>query len=326
MARKRKAVEVSEGPFPPDEAPTEGQAATDGGEGAQPSVETPKPAEPVKPQHTKLAVRMAKSFGLNDEAVNGMSSDELDEWIQEENLRREGERRIQQAQARVDGFGQPKAQIPVAPAPEPEEDYSDLDPRIGALPKTVKELKAELAELKKFREESEKRETQRTENAFADRIDDVFDSLPAEWRDIFGEGSARDMVGTPEQINRATAFAIAVQGLKEMPGKAVLKQRILAAAKQQFGKFIKAPAPAATEQPPEPTGYEMPSQLADRPRDTAGRFTAEQWSAASVLSPTARKAPELPPGRERMAQALAARLKDRQPVMNGTIAHDDDAP
>lgn len=236
------------------------------------------PVVPAAPKHPARLVQHAKQFGFTDADLAEYSTDALHREV--EQIRQWNIEQSRQKQA-----------APVEKKVEPEEEDFDLGPeadelqlddktkkmlkRIALAP--MKEAKAMKAKIEEKLAALEQQHTQRRNSDLYTMLDDAFDTLPAKFKKIFGEGS-----GTDPEFMKTSEFKRRASVLREAnldPDKMTLKsskRAILAAAESLFG-FAKAPEEEEEEESAPKVKKKTP------PKDPeSGRFTVEDYANGKI--------------------------------------------
>ena len=324
---------------------------------AAPSAQSPQNPEPEQPRitvipgsevpsHDPFFVDLAKQYHLTDEQIGRLSPDDLRDRVKL--LHQSHQERARHflprggspvSEGRDSG---PRAAPPAAPVAEKdpldEIDLSQWDestqkafaPLIAAAKKT-KQLEAQLAE-------QSQREKQRTVLSAHDAIDDAIESLGEGYHPFLGKGSRGDVAGDDTAMGFRELVIHRAKIDWEKDSQRVIKSKIAAAASAQFGKLVKAPAPA------DPTGYRSvpdvqvpPGKVVPAKDPVTGRFTAPpatnghmdddevtRWSNAQTVAPTQRGR-EAPEKGEAAARAVAReKLKELGLPVNSRMLSEED--
>lgn len=235
----------------------------------------PEVLAPKKHEHTDFLVSRAKQFGFTQRDLDNHPSNVIWEEINRIIA-------LQQSRAPT-GQAAPKE-------PEPEDEVEAFlktcedEPTakmIRALAKRAdtKDIREKLAKL----DQLEAAEKARTVRAQDEAVDDGFASLPAEFKAIVGDG---DMAGLTDHGARGWRNAIYGEAkITPADSPRAIKRKILEAATALAGEKVKPKKPPVEEE--EVSAYK-PVQNG-KPRDTNGRFTAEQFEQAQIVKPNGKK-------------------------------------
>lgn len=246
-------------------------------------VETPeekpveKPTEPTKIQHPRYLVEIARRLGASDDQIANIPTDQLGSMI-------EGHLSQIQASAR-----QPEPATAKQAEPEEDPDEADIaylekevgvDPKVAALlrrqSKRVKELEGKkLAEAEAKIRQLEERDRIRAEQQRNEFFDSTRDSLPDEFREVFGKSGEH----TEEDHERylATLVRSGINPEKDTP--AVMRRKIKDTAQKMWGKFLSKKAEKVEKQPAK--------KEEEAPKKNG--ISKEDWDAAVLGRPTATK-------------------------------------
>ena len=246
-------------------------------------VETPdekpveKPTEPTKIQHPRYLVEIARRLGASDEQIANIPSDQLGSMI-------EGHMAQIQASAR-----QPEPAPAKKAEPEEDPDEADIaylekevgvDPKVAALlrrqSKRVKELEGKkLAEAEAKIRELEELDRRRAEQQRAEFFDSTRDSLPEEFRTVFGKSGEQNQKQQGRYI--ATIMQAGIDPEKDSP--TVMRRKIREAAVEMWGEFV--------GKTPEKTEKQATKKEEEAPKKNG--ISKEDWDAAVLGRPTATK-------------------------------------
>ena len=221
-------------------------------------VETVAAPPPPAPKHThsKLLVRQAAELGLSDDEVADTPTEELRDYIREQQYQRLAQRQTTQ--------GAPPEQPQVT---EPidlglGELANDLDPRVIGL---LTKLASEVQSLKQYASSKTQEEnTNRVERAFSKHSE------------FLGSGTYDELERDGAEMARRNAVAALVRGWEKQPGS--LETKIDKAV-----SLLRGGAPPKTAAKPA-----APAAKPSNGNRLAG-FTPEEWNAGTVAKPTSRE-------------------------------------
>jgi len=300
-------------------------------------IQAPVEPEPVAPTHSPRLLRLSRELGINPE---GMTSDELQDAIDDEARLIAREKRSRQGFF-DDQAAKQRQQAPVVQAPVIEEDPLDIDvSELG--PELQKFIAGVRSEVKKTKDENKslrealggvegKVQTREAVTA-VEVLDGAFAALGDKYIPLFGDSLAQDITGTEEMERRNAMLAIAGIDPKNLSDtKAGLTRRLKAAADKMYGKVLKDPEPAPTQDVVKaPVKTETGPYTAkpngtapvNRLRDENGKFI-DKWMQAPLAAATNRGHQE-PRGDSRAKQVVAEGLNSIASNPDGDHAKLDD--
>lgn len=310
-----------------------------------------KPATPAKlpqeaaergteaPAHNPMSLRFAKEFDFTDDEIKGMTPKELDAAVTAAHRVWLKTSRDLSRNAIVERGGD-KPAAPAAPVAPPSEtkvetkaeedeyaEFGDLHPQvIAAIKKGRDKDKAVIEGLQKKVEEADSiRQAQYREQVF-DAVDAEFAKMPAEVKNLIGEGNRRELEAG--SLQHAVRKHILDTAEKDTDATLTFAQKMHKAAKALVpGVAVAKVLPAEVGDENLPIAEEIPVVKKAPPKDTAtGRFTSKSqeerevaWEKGGTAIPTHRESP-LPKG-EKKALETARRIMQAKGLLS-----DEDMP
>lgn len=243
-----------------------------------------KAAEPEKPKHAKISLRLGKSVGLSDAEMDALSDEELADEIFARQQELIAERRV--------------AAKAEKPAPKVEDefkpDWGDVDPEDidPGIVKMMNKLAKQNHDLTKQLAQREMTEKQRSVQTLRQRIDAAFETAP----EFFGKGKVGDRSKEAARRSAVVGQLARMQQLGEATGD------------------VEADFAAAVEA----VGFDLPKKT-----DRAKQAEIDAWNKGGIARPTARKPGDKPKGTDKAVETLDAAM-DRNGFITGREASVDD--
>ncbi len=270
-----------------------------------PAVETPEQKAPVHPDYL---VHQARLFGVTDEQLQELSSNQLHNFVVQQ-ASRHAMLEAQDAR-RVDEHRNEPVVPKQPPSQETEEDYITylrdelrMDPKAIALfqaqSKRLKELEGKAGEI-------EKRETTRQMRTTADACEAAIEELGSKYEPFLGKGDLASLSQNSDEVAcRRSIYAGA--GIDEnVDSHATIKRKFMKQAQRIYGKAIPPDAPKAPEKPANP--YAAAPKNGNGPGKKPA-VTEEEWDQGALATPTNRK-PKPHRGEEAAREAVRSYYRE----------------
>jgi len=299
-------------PLEPTPEPTEATSTLQAG--AEPAAASAQSAAPVpQSKHPSYLLQQAREFNLDDEEIEGMSTNVLGKVVHRL-MREQLAFRAELDKERTLVHGQVRTPPPEA---KPEEEDFDID--FGVDPETGRKMTAadfnpnlvhafksltrqQRAENKRLQEELSKRDQrdqQRDEVRAAAIYDSAFAALGPDYEPIFGKAAGRDMDPNSPEFRRRILVLTEAQ--------ADPRQHTVAQARARIKKAAELIAPVKAN----PNPYAEVPKKGEPAKPTNGvkpRISEEEWNEGGLARPTARKVDDEPPGEAKAVRNLAAKM------------------
>lgn len=269
------------------------------------------PVQPTKHEHPRYLAEMARRLGATEELLASTPTDQLGAMVEGAMSQITQQTRQQPA---------PVKETPKVEVDPDEAEIKYLEEEVGVDPKVAAFLRKQnaklktletqkLAEVEKLVKETQEREQRREKQAREQFFDATRDSMPEEFRPIFGKSGEATQTQHTRYVNALIAANLDVNN--DTP--AVMRRKINEAAKMLYGDFIKPIEKAVV---PEPPPAEKP-----KPKPPGKHMTTQEWDNAVVGKPLAQKRPPTR-GEKAQREAVANFFREHNLPVNG-VAEDE---
>jgi len=287
----------------------------------RPAAKAPPP-EPPAPVHLPATVRRARKLGASAEMIGGMSSEELEDWIDDANEQRARDREQQAADRAVQNFMR-ASQQPTKPPTDEDDDLSldeeiekAIDPKVVRLLKKIPELVKENRQLKQSGEA-------RAQNEVSEAVDEALEEIARP--ELYGEGDVTSIAKESREMKVRMAL-IGAAGVTAGDSPSLVRRKIKAAHKLLYGttQAPKAAEPELEDDTPTYGGAPAPAPAPKVARQPNGkpRPTAEQYERGATQPPTNRGKKQ-PKSKQAAYAAVAQKMQEMQ-LTDDDFAYEED--